>query len=135
MTDNEHAIVESLMAEGMGYKKIAKLTGLPLNSVKSYCRRHSAVKPAVEAADGYCRTCGKPVTFVEHRKPKIYCSDACRMKWWNSHKDEVNRKAWYDFTCAHCGRPFQAYGHNERKYCSRVCAAEARRKGVVSDGE
>ena len=50
-----------------------------------------------------------------------FCSDACRTAWWNSHPDCVDRKAVYAYTCAHCGKPFTAYGNKERKYCSRNC--------------
>lgn len=35
--------------------------------------------------------------------------------------DIIYRKAVYAYTCAHCGKPFTAYGNKERKYCSHNC--------------
>ncbi len=56
-------------------------------------------------------------------------SDKCRTVWWNSHPEAVNRKAVYSFTCAHCGKPFTAYGNAGRKYCSHACYIADRYKG------
>lgn len=52
---------------------------------------------------------------------KKFCSDRCRMKWWNSHLDQVQRKANYDFVCPVCKKPFTVYGNANRKYCSHEC--------------
>ena len=82
----------------------------------------------------FCRSCGKAIENVPKRKPRQFCSDACRMKWWNAHPDEVKRKAYYTFTCPHCGRQFESYGNDHRKYCSRGCSAAGRRKGGAPDG-
>lgn len=62
----------------------------------------------------------------EWGKEKIFCSDNCRMKWWNSHQELVNRKAEYVFVCRNCGKLFTAYGNKERKYCSHSCYIEHR---------
>ena len=67
-----------------------------------------------------------PVKQNPGRKKKRFCSDSCRMKWWNSHMDKVKRKAIYEFTCLHCGRTFTAYGNSGRKYCSHDCYIEER---------
>ena len=110
--------------QGFGYKKIASITGYSVNTVKSVCRRNS------EASEKRCLQCGNVLIQPPHRKEKKFCSDKCRMAWWNSHPERVNRKAIYHFTCAQCGQPFDSYGNDHRKYCSRACYAEARRKGV-----
>lgn len=55
--------------------------------------------------------------------------DVKTMRFWNSHRDEVKHKAVYTFTCPYCGREFQSIGNPNRKYCSRECVANARRKG------
>jgi hypothetical protein len=52
---------------------------------------------------------------------KKFCSDECRVKWWNAHQNQVSRKAVYEFTCAYCGKSFTVYGNNHRKYCSHDC--------------
>lgn len=74
--------------------------------------------------------CGAALMQIPHRKPKKFCSDKCRMAWWNSHQELVNRKAIYHLACAHCGQSFDSYGNKNRKYCSRRCYDDARRKGV-----
>ena len=127
MTNQEKESILSLQQSGMGYKKIAATLGLPVNGVKSFCRRHadSATKT------GCCPQCGKPLKQLPHKKAKKFCSDKCRMAWWNSHPELVQRKAIYTLQCAHCGKTFEGYGNNQRIYCSRSCYAEARRH---SDG-
>ena len=50
-----------------------------------------------ETQDGVilnCPQCGKPVTQRSGHKKK-FCSDRCRMEYWNSHQDQVLRKAYY----------------------------------------
>ena len=40
MTNAERSRIVELQQKGYGYKKIATITGLPQNTVKSYCSRH-----------------------------------------------------------------------------------------------
>ena len=68
-----------------------------------------------------CKQCGKLIKIIPKRKPRKFCSDTCRTAWWNSHPGCVDRKAVYEYICAHCGKPFTAYGNKERKYCSHGC--------------
>ena len=67
------------------------------------------------------------------RKKKKFCSDACRMSWWNKNLDKVNRKAVYEFICPHCQQPFTAYGNAGRKYCSHACYIADRFGGEKDD--
>ncbi len=133
MTADEVKIVTDLQRRGLGYKKIAGVTGIAVNTVKTFCRRHRVEADIKDAPLTFCRTCGAALDTLPKRKPKQFCSDTCRMKWWNSHPGEVNRKAWYSFTCPQCGKEFQSYGNRHRKYCSRECAAKARRKDGIPD--
>ena len=126
MTSEEKKRIEYLQSQGLGYKRIASTLGLPVNGVKSFCRRHPAKPPA----EGACPMCGVALVQIPHRKPKKFCSDKCRMAWWNSHQELVTRKAIYHLVCTHCGQPFESYGNQKRKYCSRRCYDDARRKGV-----
>ena len=67
--------------------------------------------------------------YLQHtpgKRKKQYCSDACRMDWWNAHQDKVKRKAYYSFTCAECGKTFSSYGNAKRVYCSHSCYITAR---------
>lgn len=65
MTENEINSVTILQQRGLGYKRIAAITLLPVNTVKSYVSRHPA-----ERAD-VCLQCGVPLSQQEHRKEKI----------------------------------------------------------------
>ena len=134
MTTDEINIVRDLQRRGLGYKKISSLTGISVNTVKAYCRRHKLDCVEAEITQTFCRSCGMAIEVVPKQKPRQFCSDACRMKWWNAHPDKVKRKAFYKFTCPQCGRQFESYGNNHRKYCSRECSATARRKGGSTDG-
>jgi len=67
------------------------------------------------------KTCGKRLEHTPGKRKKQYCSDGCRMDWWNAHQDEVKRKAFYQFTCVCCGKSFSAYGNAKRSYCSHEC--------------
>ena len=134
MTAEKAKTLSELQQRGWGYKKIAALMNLPVNTVKAYCRRHKAVAPVAEESQAFCRNCGKPISRIPKAKPRQFCSDACRMQFWSSHRDEGKPKAIYRFHCPYCGREFQSIGNPHRKYCSRECVANARRKGGASDG-
>jgi endogenous inhibitor of DNA gyrase (YacG/DUF329 family) len=126
MTNEQLQIVTELRSQGLGYKSIARTTGLSENTIKAHCRRHP-----LSPGESVCPTCGKVLTQTPQKRAKKFCSDKCRMAWWNAHPEMVSRKAFYHLVCAHCGRPFDSYGNNHRKYCSRSCYNEARRKGVL----
>lgn len=131
MTSTERAQIIKLQKLGYGYKRIATETGLPPNAVKTFCRRNPL--PAEEATDNVCRHCGKWLEIVPGRKKKLYCSDACRMAWWKEHRDQMNKRTFYECTCQHCGKQFQSYGNSSRKYCSRDCY-DQHRTGVANNG-
>lgn len=120
MTNEEKARVLELRNAGMGYKAIANDLSLPVASVTSLCRRSSAKKDV-------CAQCGKPLSHTPRKKKKKFCSDACRMLWWHSHPDEINKQAFYTTVCQYCGKEFVVYGNDHRKYCSRECYGLQRR--------
>ena len=101
MTDEQKQQIIALRRDGAGYGRIAMQLQISINTVKSFCRRHSLVAKTVGAV---CEQCGKPITQNPGRKRKRFCSDACRNKWWNSHLDLVKRNAVYTFTCPACGK-------------------------------
>ncbi len=129
MTKIEQEKVLQLRRDGLGYKEISLETGISINTVKSYCRRHPALAEETDSGD-VCRQCGAKLKHTPHRRKKTFCSDACRMAWWNAHPELVQRKAFYRLTCVHCGVEFVSYGNAKRKYCSRACYSKARMKVV-----
>lgn len=134
MNEKQKSEIVQMRRLGISFSKISEATGISRNTIKSYCQRHSvAVGSELDKLDTpCCKQCGKKLQFVKGKKKMKFCSKECRTKWWNSHLDEVNRKAIYNYTCAGCGKAFTAYGNNKRKYCSHSCYINARFK--VGDG-
>lgn len=129
MTNDQKNQILMLKQSGLGYVKIARRMNISENTVKTFLRR-TPKTDAIEEKMPYCQNCGKPVFQDPHRKQKRFCSDKCRMAWWNQHQEKVNRKANYEFTCSYCGKAFTAYGNANRKYCSHECYIEDRFGGV-----
>ena len=65
MTEAEKLRIHKLSQEGLGYKKIAAALALPVNSVKTYLRRHPAGENAAAVPD-ICERCGKPIIQTPH---------------------------------------------------------------------
>jgi endogenous inhibitor of DNA gyrase (YacG/DUF329 family) len=132
MTRKQITQVDEMRLYGKSISTIANVLGVSENTIKSYCRRKKTIvnpiTPTNIAPDiKSCPQCG---CFIKHTpgvKRKRFCSDKCRMTWWNAHPDFVNRKAFYHYKCEHCSKSFKIYGNAHRKYCSRACADEARR--------
>ena len=114
--------IRRLRVCGLGYKTIAAQLGLPVDSVKGFCRRNGLTAKSGEPAGNVCLQCGKALgdkrTGAEKKK---FCSDACRYKWWgrNAAPQEKNRRV-----CAYCGLVF--YSRKPRKYCGHPCYIRAR---------
>lgn len=126
MTDMQKRKIAELRKDNYSYSRISRMLGIPLNTVKTYCRRHGlggavVVLPTPKTDIMCCLSCGTKIIQTEGKKQKKFCSDKCRNKWWNSHLERVNRKADYEFVCLHCKKPFTAYGNANRKYCSHQC--------------
>lgn len=119
MTDLQKEQIKTLRLQGISYVKISEILDISDNTVRSFCRRNGLGDAAKNTVA--CKHCGKLIKIIPKQKPRKFCSDACRTAWWNSHPDCVDRKAVYAYTCAHCGKPFTAYGNKERKYCSHGC--------------
>ena len=134
MTDHQKAKVVEMRKAGCGYSEISKALSVSRDTIKTFCRRNNvecgsqntAVQKDVE---GVCPECGKPITQTPGRKPKRFCSQECRQKWWNAHPERVGQKAVYEYVCPNCGQSFTAYGNSHRKFCSHECYVAARFKG------
>lgn len=135
MNTEQKEQIRKLRSTGHGYAAIANALGLTKNQVSAFCRRNNLTGQIADTGDentpdgSYCQYCGKPIRQVPGRKEVRFCSDACRLSWWNSHPEQISRKAVYSFTCAYCGKRFSAYGNRHRKYCSHACYIADRFKG------
>ena len=130
MNVQQRQSIHRLRGEGLSYAKISALTGISENTIKSYCRRNDLGSVATEIPDtpvgSFCRQCGSPLTQTKGAKPKRFCSNKCRMTWWNSHPDAVKHRVVQQLTCQSCGREFSSYGNRVRKYCSRTCYGKSK---------
>lgn len=134
MTPNEKLKIEVLRQHGLSAARIAKQMGLSVNTVKAHLRRHvDETKTIPDAAKpGFCKQCGQPVAQPPRCKPKMFCSDACRMAWWNNHRNCITRSGLIVLTCPVCGNRFDGYEKEQRKYCSHACYIKARFGGEDS---
>lgn len=108
--------IARLQNEGKNYKEISAILGLPQNTVKSYCYRNP-----IKSVKYFCKQCGAEIVQQHNRKEKKFCSDSCRMKWWNSNTDKINHKKVNKIICKICYKHFESYGNKKRKFCSRAC--------------
>ncbi len=125
MTNELKEQITVLRRQGYGYSKIAEALSISENTVKSYCRRNGLSFDALNNT-AVCKQCGKPIIIKEKCKPRQFCSDRCRVAWWNSHQRQSRTKTTYHFVCDKCGRPFESNGNKSRKYCSHDCYIAAR---------
>ena len=117
MTEEQKTAIAAYRRNGCGYKKIGQLLGVSENTVKTYCRRNGLGGTVAQSKINgiLCRNCGEPVMQIAGKKQKKFCSDACRIKWWNHHT-RLRKK---NTVCAHCGKSF--HGRHGQKYCSHAC--------------
>ncbi len=122
--DNIKKIIE-LRGCGYGYQKISNITGISVNTIRSYCKRNGIEKPQSNIT-GYCKNCNKPVCSTPHRKQKIFCCDKCRLQWWSKNRDLIKQKSVVPQFCILCGKQFFAYNSSNRKFCSHDCYIQYR---------
>jgi len=103
MTPEQKIQVEGLWVDGMGYKKIASITGLSRSTIRSHLKRHSLfapspvaepkpIKPPTGIPVILCRQCGQFIPQCPKRKRKSFCSDKCRVTWFNHHRSSNKEK-------------------------------------------
>ncbi len=126
MTEQQKIHIKAMREDGAGYSAIADALDIPKNTVKSFCQRNGlgAKKPE----ESRCLNCGKAITQTPHKRIRKFCSDSCRMRWWNSHRDEGD-KTRYERVCPTCGRTFVA-AEKRTKYCSMGCYRKGGKKNA-----
>lgn len=137
MTEILKQQIYDLRLKGVGYKAIAAVIGISRDSVRGFCKRNGLDGDSLVVALNMeeqkkqrliCSCCAKPLQKNGRGRPKRFCSNECRRKWWNEHPQERNKNesAIYQYTCTHCGQEFSCYGNRTRKYCSHDCYIKSR---------
>lgn len=132
MNQNELQIkIKELRQEGYGYKRIAKELSISSSAVRHLCLKIEDEEEFVSS----CKNCNTRTRSTKGKKKKLFCSDKCRLQWWNSNPSKVNKKAYYTHKCNHCHKEFTAYGNNKRLYCSQECYINSKKSNEVNDDE
>lgn len=129
MIKKERDEIQRLRFEGMSYTQISDKLRISRNTVKSICQR-MGIQPAETAGENHdadhCKRCGTVLVQLATGKRKQFCSDPCRRVWWQQHQDNRSLKSAVKAKCVFCGRGFEYYEKNHRKYCCHVCYIHAR---------
>jgi len=111
MTEKEKKDVADMRRQGISYTKIAQMLHLPISTIKSYCTRNNLSTQE----NLHCMECGNAIPDGNVKRDRKFCSDVCRIKWWNHHTELMKENA----VCKHCGKSF--HGRAGRKFCSHAC--------------
>lgn len=128
MKQQEIKAVNQMRLQGKSPTEIACVLGISVNTIRTHIRRH----PVIQGGK-HCKNCGKPVLQPPGRKEKLFCSDKCRMAWWNGHREQVRKNAYYTIVCMNCGKEFESYGKKSRKYRCRDCYLRSRKPGAAEN--
>ena len=86
MTTQQLEAIAIMRFENYPYQFIGNHLGIPVNTVKSICRRLEieTLKPRKTKAEQqntrFCKNCDKPLS-LSSRSDAVFCSDYCRVKW------------------------------------------------------
>ena len=86
MTKTEKETIQRLQSYGLGYVRISQITSISVDTVKSHCRAHPATSVKQIDVENFCRNCDSPIDCSFPVRQRLFCSDKCRMEWWNYHQ-------------------------------------------------
>ena len=128
MTNEEKEKIIRLRMQGLTCAEIGEKMGMKRTTVTTFCSRYNVKLYR-------CPQCGIVVPQNPNRKPKRFCSDKCRMDWWNRHPEKGNRKPHHTQICPVCHKEFDCFRARGRVYCSRSCYTKSRSGGVNYDAK
>lgn len=127
MTAEQKQKIQQMRGEGQSYMQIASVLHISENTIKSFCRRNNlgiAKNSKPQTAKEMliiCKQCGKPLIQGKKGQHKKFCTEVCRHTWWKVNNGQLAKKAWYTLTCAECGKVFESYGNQKRRFCGHAC--------------
>lgn len=125
MSVDQRKRAQRMREAGRSYAEIAHAMKVPIGTVKSWLHRGQAGKKE-KCTPEECLWCGRRFPAAEGRKIKKFCSDQCRYKWWNAHREKLKCKSAVRSVCRVCGRTYMSYPSQGKIYCSRSCYFEDR---------
>ncbi len=131
MNQEIKAKIKRLREDGLGYGKIAEALNISKSSVSAFCQRNGLDKEGNKP--NRCKYCGKIIIRDSKTQNKVFCSPDCKRRYWNEHKDIVNKKTYHEKSCLYCHKTFSVYGKPNQKYCSFSCYLKARNGGKEND--
>ena len=113
MTDSQKQQIVEMRNNGFSYSAIAAELNLSKDGIKMFCIRNGFGGRGSDSRKDYCRYCGKRINENHLERTKIFCSNKCRMAWWNKHRKTKPA------ICECCGKPYDAY--TDTRFCSHEC--------------
>ena len=130
MTDLQKEQIRAMRLQGLGYMKIGEKLGISDNTVRSFCRRKGLGDAAKNTVA--CQQCGKLMKIVPKRKPRRFCSDACRTAWWKTLGKAYSGKSVFSakLVCEDCGGFFGSkVWHSTDRYRRTIWQCNSKFKG------
>lgn len=132
MTGEQKQQIYVSRRKGVPFAEIAAQLGMPRSTVKTFCWRNGLsdaemAKPQPNRGyRGFCKRCGKLLDQKPDSKPKVFCTDECRILWWKVHPHKLNRKSLQTVKCPYCGDEFTHYPSQKKTFCSHECYIQNR---------
>lgn len=127
MNDIEKKKIIELKSEGKSIREISTLLNIPRSTIGSYIKTLEK--------EFFCKCCGKPITIKKGHRPRVFCSDGCRYKYWRSNNTNKNKPTNHVVECLCCNKKFYSYVSLKRKFCSRACYDLFRKGGGNDESE
>ena len=77
MTDLQKEQILAMRKNQATYAAISDALGIPVNTIKTFCRRNGMVTDTVQHKP-CCKYCGSELTNTPNAKPRLFCSDQNR---------------------------------------------------------
>jgi len=124
MTNSQKSQIIEFRKKGLGYKTIAAILEITKDSVSGFCRRTGMNGEVSERGkkNNICQSCGRVIPESIIDRKKRFCSNKCRMTWWNKHRKTKPA------ICECCGKTYNAY--TDTRFCSHECYVLYRFRGV-----
>ena len=128
MTQEQKQIIINGINNNESIASLARKLSIGESTIRMFIKRNID-----KTDDTLCKNCGKAISSLPHHQTKVFCSDKCRMAWWNKNQVNVNKKAFYTFVCPCCNKETTVYGNKNQKYCSHACYIKARFGGDANE--